>query len=109
MSFRSTSLTSDQPVSGLVWKVGAVTLCRLVFNTARLFSYPFAPALSRGLGVPLTAITSVIAVNQSTAVHGMFFGPLADRLSYRLMMLAGLGLLLRVCSPEVFCLFTVLY
>ena len=93
MSLRTTSLTSDQSVSGLVWKIVAATLCRLVFNTARRFVYPFAPALSRGLGVPLTAITSIIAVNQSTAVLGMFFGPLADRLGYRLMMLAGLGLL----------------
>ena len=93
MSLRSTSLTSDQSVSGLIWKVVVATLCRLILNTARRFAYPFAPALSRGLGVPLTAITSIIAVNQFTAVLGMFFGPLADRLGYRLMMLVGLGLL----------------
>jgi predicted MFS family arabinose efflux permease len=67
------------------------TLCRLVLNTARRFAYPFAPALSRGLGVPLTAITSLIAVNQATAVLGLFFGPIADRLGYRLMMLAGMA------------------
>jgi len=93
MSLRSTSLTPGRTIPGLIWQVGLVTLCRLVFNTARRFAYPFAPVLSRGLGVPLTAITSVIAVNQSTAVIGMFFGPLADRLGYRLMMLAGLGML----------------
>jgi DHA1 family inner membrane transport protein len=69
------------------------TLCRLVLNTARRFAYPFAPALSRGLGVPLTAITSLIAVNQATAVLGLFFGPVADRLGYRLMMLTGMALL----------------
>ncbi len=68
-------------------------LCRLVLNTARRFAYPFAPVLSRGLGVPLTAVTSLIAVNQATGVLGIFFGPLADRLGYRLMMLAGLGTL----------------
>jgi DHA1 family inner membrane transport protein len=79
--------------SGLVLKISAVTLCRLVLNTARRFAYPFAPALSRGMDVPLTAVTSIIAVNQFTAVPGMFFGPLADRLGYRLMMLAGLGML----------------
>jgi predicted MFS family arabinose efflux permease len=45
------------------------------------------------MGVPLTAVTSIIAVNQSTAILGMFFGPLADRLGYRLMMLSGLGML----------------
>lgn len=93
MSLRSTSLTPGRTIPGLIWQVGLVTLCRLVFNTARRFAYPFAPVLSRGLGVPLAAITSVIAVNQSTAVIGMFFGPLADRLGYRLMMLTGLGML----------------
>jgi len=93
MSLRSTSLTPGRTIPGLIWQAGLVTLCRLVFNTARRFAYPFAPVLSRGLGVPLAAITSVIAVNQSTAVIGMFFGPMADRLGYRLMMLTGLGML----------------
>ena len=90
---RSTSLTPGQQSSSLIWKVCVATLCRLVLNSARRFAYPFAPALSRGLGVPLTAITTIIAANQSTAIIGMFFGPLADRLGYRLMMLAGLGVL----------------
>jgi DHA1 family inner membrane transport protein len=78
---------------GLAWQAGTATVCRLVINTARRFAYPFAPVLSRGLGVPLTAVTSLIAVNQATSVVGIFFGPLADRLGYRLMMLAGLGVL----------------
>lgn len=79
--------------SRLAWKVCVATVCRLALNTARRFGYPFAPALSRGMGVPLTAVTSIIAVSQSTAILGMFFGPLADRLGYRLMMLSGLGML----------------
>ncbi len=80
-------------VSHLILSIVVTTLCRLVLNTARRFVYPFAPALSRGLGVPLTAITSLIAVNQATAVLGLFFGPIADRLGYRLMMLSGMTLL----------------
>jgi len=93
MSHRSTSLTPGKKDSSLIWKVCVATLCRLALNSARRFAYPFAPALSRGLGVPLTSITTVIAANQSTAIIAMFFGPLADRLGYRLMMLAGLGML----------------
>jgi predicted MFS family arabinose efflux permease len=81
------------PVTRLTLIIGATTLCRLVLNTARRFAYPFAPALSRGLGVPLTAITSLIAVNQATSILGVFFGPVADRLGYRLMMQAGMALL----------------
>ncbi len=93
MSRQSTTSTPARDSSGLVWKVCAATFCRLALNSARRFVYPFAPALSRGLGVPLTAITSVIAANQSTALLGMFFGPIADHFGYRLMMLAGLGML----------------
>jgi predicted MFS family arabinose efflux permease len=35
----------------------------------------------------------MIAVNQATAILALFFGPLADRMGYRLMMLSGLALL----------------
>jgi predicted MFS family arabinose efflux permease len=78
--------------------------CRLVLNTARRFAYPFAPALSRALGVPLTHITSMIAVNQASGLLAMFFGPYADRLGYRFMMLLGLfmlaaGMLAAACLP----------
>ena len=81
------------PVTQLTLIIVVTTLCRLVLNTARRFAYPFAPVLSRGLGVPLTAITSLIAVNQATSVLGVFFGPVADRLGYRLMLQAGMALL----------------
>ena len=93
MPDESVSEKTSTSVSQLTLSIVVTTLCRLVLNTARRFAYPFAPALSRGLGVPLTAITSLIAVNQATSVLGLFFGPLADRLGYRLMMLTGMALL----------------
>ncbi|MGA6926754.1 MAG: MFS transporter, partial [Desulfosarcina sp.] len=62
-------------------------------NTARRFAYPFAPVLSRGLGVPLSSITSLIAINQVTALLGVLVGPVSDRLGYRHMMVAGLAIL----------------
>jgi DHA1 family inner membrane transport protein len=74
----------------LAWQVGVASLSRLCLNTARRFPYPFAPALSRGLDVPLAAVTSIIAVNQITSVLGLFFGPLGDRWGYRIMLLSGL-------------------
>lgn len=77
----------------LVWQIGAATLNRFLFNTARRFPYPFAPALSRGLDVPLTAITSLIAINLATGILSPLFGPLSDRWGYRVMMLASLGML----------------
>ncbi len=81
--------SSGQFVAAVV----AATLCRVVVNSARRFAYPFAPVLSRGLDVPLTAVTSLIAVNQATGVLGLFIGPLADRFGYRLMMMAAMALL----------------
>ena len=93
MSNRSLNLADAATPPGLAGQVITASLCRLVLNTARRFVYPFAPVLSRGLGVPLTAVTSLIAVSQATVIPAMFFGPVADRWGYRLMMLAGLGML----------------
>ena len=77
----------------LMWSLATAITCRILLNTARRFIYPFAPLFSRGLGVSLTAVTSLIAVNQATSVMGLFFGPVSDRLGYRRMMLASLGIL----------------
>lgn len=74
-------------------EVTVATLSRLVINTSRRFVYPFAPALSRALGVPLPAVTSLIALNQFTGLLGPLFGPLSDRWGYRAMMVTGLALL----------------
>ena len=93
MSNQSNSDIQGESTTSLIIKVTVVTICRLVLNTARRFAYPFAPVLSRSLGVPLTAITSLIAVNQATAILGVFIGPVADRLGYRIIMLAGLTML----------------
>jgi len=77
----------------LLWQIVVATLCRIALNTARRFVYPFAPALSRDLHVPLTAITSLIAVSQAASLSGLFIGPMADRWGYRKIMLSGLFLL----------------
>ena len=66
---------------------------RIALNTARRFAYPFAPALSRGLGVPLSAMTSIIALNQGTGLLGVFLGPVTDHVGYRFMMMLALSLL----------------
>ena len=83
---------SVQPQS-LAWQVAAATVSRVVINTARRFVYTFAPVLSRAMGLPLTAITSLIAINQAAGLLSPIFGSLSDRLGYRMMMLAGVSLL----------------
>src|SRR5262245_16998275 len=73
-------------------QLGVAAFGRFLLNTARRFPYPFAPALSRGLGVPLSAITSLIAINQLSGILSPLFGPFSDRWGYRVMMLASLTL-----------------
>ena len=77
----------------LILPIAGATLSKLLLNTARRFAYPFAPALSRGLGVSLSAVTSLIAINQVTALLGVLIGPFSDRLGYRKMMLVGMFML----------------
>ncbi|MEW5956580.1 MAG: MFS transporter [Chloroflexota bacterium] len=93
MSDRTASIPLYFSPRRLSGQVAVATLGRLFINTSRRLIYPFAPALSRGLGVPLTSITSLIALNQAAGLLSPLFGPLGDRWGYRLMLLAGLGLL----------------
>lgn len=88
----SASAGHQRPVS-ILPPVAVAILFRLVLNTARRFAYPFAPALSRGLGVSLSAVTSLIAVNQLTSLLGLLVGPVSDRLGYRKMMVTGMAML----------------
>ena len=69
------------------------TIVKLFFNTAVRFGYPFAPALSRGLGVPLTSINSILATNEVMGAFGLLSGPLSDRAGRKRMMLAGTAML----------------
>jgi len=93
MTIHSDTHLLKESASRLVINVGIAALCRLVLNTARRFVYPFAPLLSRGLGVPLTAVTSLIALNWATTIIAIFFGPITDRIGYRFMMILGVTLL----------------
>ena len=99
---------TEKPSPRLALPIMGATLFRLVINTARRFIYPFAPAISRGLGVSLTAITSIIAINQVTALLGAAIGPFSDRWGYRRMMITGMAMLgLGMLAAAIFPLYTV--
>ncbi|HKL01607.1 MAG TPA: MFS transporter [Desulfotignum sp.] len=78
------------------------TLAKLLLNTARRMVYPFAPAFARGLGVDLAAITSVIALNQATAVLGPVGASFADRYGNKRLILISLVLLCLGCFAAGF-------
>ena len=69
------------------------TLSKLLFNITRRLIYPFAPEFARGLNVELSAITSIIAINQATSLFGPVGASFADKYGYRILMLFSLGLL----------------
>ena len=77
----------------LVVELAAAALARLFLNTARRFAYPFAPALARGLDVPLTSVTALVALSQGAGLLGPLLGLLVDRWGPRTMMLLGLAML----------------
>jgi MFS transporter, DHA1 family, inner membrane transport protein len=87
-------MPNQAPPLHLAWQIGIATLARFALNTSRRFVYPFIPALSRGLGVPLTDVTALIAVNQATGLLSSLFGPLSDHWGYRRMMLIALAALM---------------
>ena len=76
--------------NNIMLRIAVAGVIRLFINTSIRFFYPFAPVLSRGLGVPVTAVTNVIAINQVTGLLSPFFGPMADTKGYRPMMFIGL-------------------
>lgn len=69
------------------------TLTKLLLNISRRLIYPFAPEFARGLNVDLSAITSVIAINQATSVLGPVGASFADTYGYRILMLLSLGMM----------------
>lgn len=69
------------------------TFTKLLMNITRRMIYPFAPGFARGLEVELSAVTSIIAINQATAVLGPIGASFADRYGYKLLMLFALGML----------------
>jgi predicted MFS family arabinose efflux permease len=89
----ATSLQTRPSPHKVTWRLGVAGVIRLFFNTAVRFAYPFASALGRGLGVPLTSITFLVAVGQTAGLFGLISGPLSDRAGRRRMMLAGCAML----------------
>lgn len=77
---------------GLRAQLVTATLARVVINTASRMVYPFLPALSRGLGVPLESLTALLFLRGALSLAAPAIGGLPDRLGRRQTMLLGLGI-----------------
>ena len=72
--------------------LGIILLSRTTINSSFRIVYPFLPAISRGLSVPLTAASFLLTLRALAGLSSPLFGPLSDRYGRRSLMLAGLGM-----------------
>lgn len=73
--------------------LGIILLTRTTLNSSYRVVYPFLPAIGRGLGVSLTAVSFLLTVRAFAGLSSPLFGPLSDRRGRRAMMLGGLMML----------------
>ena len=74
-----------------------LTLARLVLNTGIRMVYPFAPALSRGLGVEVTAVYRLLTLRSLTGFTSPLFGPLSDRFGRKPIIAAAMLFCMLAC------------
>lgn len=99
----------DRAASGLPRQLLVLTLGRLLQSSALRLTYPFLPAFARGLGVPLQAVTQLVALRAFAAFLSPVLAPLAERFGRRLslagsLFLFGLALLLLLLWPTYWAL-----
>jgi predicted MFS family arabinose efflux permease len=68
-------------------------LSRLALNMQMRVIYPFLPAISRGLGVPLGTTTLLLTARAIANLSSPLYGALSDRYGRRALMLFGLVIL----------------
>ena len=69
----------------------AAVIARIVLNTAHRMIYPFLPAFSRGLNMPIESLTAILSLRGGLGIIAPLFGSISDRWGRRHAMLIGLG------------------
>ena len=72
--------------------LATVLYARLLINAQFRIVYPFLPAISRGLGLPLETTALLVGVRSLAGITSPLYGWLADRGDRRVVMLGGLAL-----------------
>jgi predicted MFS family arabinose efflux permease len=75
----------------LRFQIIAAVFARIVLNTAHRMVYPFLPTFSRGLNVPIEALTAILSLRGGLGIIAPLFGSISDRRGRRHAMLIGLG------------------
>jgi predicted MFS family arabinose efflux permease len=73
--------------------LAVIVLARGAVNLGLRIVYPFLPAISRGLGISLSAAGALVAARSLAGMFAPLFGVLADRRGGRWVMLLGSALL----------------
>jgi MFS transporter, DHA1 family, inner membrane transport protein len=74
-------------------QVVALTLGHTVMSTGYRMVYPFLPAIARGLGVDLRAMSLAVSARSSLGLFGPLFGSLADTWSRKKALLVSFTIL----------------
>lgn len=87
-------MASSTPETGpacISWRqLGVILFARMLVNAQFRIVYPFLPAISRGLGVPLETASLLVTVRALVGTSSPLFGILSDRYGRKAVMLAGL-------------------
>lgn len=77
----------------IITSILALTFARLMINIGRRFPYPFLPALSRQMSVPLSSVQNVVAAYAGVGIASPLFGPLSEQYGRKRMLLSTLVLM----------------
>jgi predicted MFS family arabinose efflux permease len=89
---RNRNLTDKQ--RALTVAVVTLMLARLVINMTRRFPYAFLPTISRQLGVPLSTVQNVMALQAGAGGASPIFGPISERYGRKRVVLGTLALMI---------------
>src|SRR5512136_414416 len=78
--------------------LSAMLLARITLNISYRITYPFLPAIARGLGVDLTPASLLVTARAAGGLASPVFGPLSDRFGRKRLMLAGVAFLIAGAS-----------
>ncbi len=80
--------------SKITVQLSALTFSRVLINTAVRMVYPFLPAFSRALGVPVESLVLLVSARSALTISAPLFGGLSDRFGEQNVLYGALGIFL---------------